>query len=314
MVRVGKLGRYRTIGHSACAIFVLLSMGLLVSCNSATVGSNEGSQLDVMDKVRSLDLMPRQSQPVDDGTAASGRSKSGSRPAMYEGTDVTAVSDERPQPAANGKSFDLNFENTPGYDCRQSGARRYPRRRLHDRSARTGNRQPGLGTAGRQIRHRLRAGKCPAFERRRADPRYCGLSPDTAGRCRGRRACRRSGLQPRTRFRRVGGATAACVGTNAVEADGQLRHQGGYGSRRRDAKPLAHSGHRRGTPHRRRHCAKLRCRLDAWAIGRRFSGYERTAGSDHRGAGKDRGFPAKMVSARTSSSCSRSPASTPSWS
>ncbi len=113
MVRVGKLGRYRTIGHSTCAIFVLLSMGLLVSCNSATVGSNEGSQLDVMDKVRSLDLMPRQSQPVDDGTAASGRSKSGSRPAMYEGTDVTAVSDERPQPAANGKSFDLNFENTP---------------------------------------------------------------------------------------------------------------------------------------------------------------------------------------------------------
>jgi general secretion pathway protein D len=113
MVRVGKSGRYRTIGHSACAVFVLLSMSLLVSCNSATVGSNEGSQLDVMDKVRSLDLLPRQSQPVDDSTATSGRSKGGNRPAMYEGTDVTAVSDERPQPAANGKSFDLNFENAP---------------------------------------------------------------------------------------------------------------------------------------------------------------------------------------------------------
>jgi general secretion pathway protein D len=113
MVRVGKSGRYRTIGHSACAIFILLSMSLLVSCNSATVGSNEGSQLDVMDKVRSLDLLPRQSQSEDTSTATSGRSKGGSRPAMYEGTDVTAVSDERPQPAANGKSFDLNFENTP---------------------------------------------------------------------------------------------------------------------------------------------------------------------------------------------------------
>jgi general secretion pathway protein D len=113
MVRVGKSGRYRTIGHSACAIFVLLSMSMLVSCNSATVGSNEGSQLDVMDKVRSLDLLPRQSELVDDSTATSGRSKGGSRPAMYEGTDVTVVSDERPQPAANGKSFDLNFENTP---------------------------------------------------------------------------------------------------------------------------------------------------------------------------------------------------------
>jgi general secretion pathway protein D len=113
MVRVGKSGRYRTIGHSACAIFVLLSMSMLVSCNSATVGSNEGSQLDVMDKVRSLDLLPRQSELVDDSTATSGRSKGGSRPAMYEGTDATVVSDERPQPAANGKSFDLNFENTP---------------------------------------------------------------------------------------------------------------------------------------------------------------------------------------------------------
>jgi general secretion pathway protein D len=66
-----------------------------------------------MDKVRSLDLQPRQSQPVDASTGTSGQSKSGSRPAMYEGTDITAVSDERPQPAASGKGFDLNFENTP---------------------------------------------------------------------------------------------------------------------------------------------------------------------------------------------------------
>ena len=32
---------------------------------------------------------------------------------MYEGTEVTAVSDERPQPASSGNGFDLNFENTP---------------------------------------------------------------------------------------------------------------------------------------------------------------------------------------------------------
>jgi general secretion pathway protein D len=113
MVRVGKPGRYRTVAHSACAIFILLSTSLLVSCNSATVGSNEGSQLDVMDKVRSLDLLPRQSEPIDAATATSGQGKGSSRPAMYEGTDVTAVSDERPQPASSGKGFDLNFENTP---------------------------------------------------------------------------------------------------------------------------------------------------------------------------------------------------------
>ena len=113
MVRVGKPGRYRTVGHSVRAGFILLSTSLLISCNSATVGSNDGSQLDVMDKVRSLDLQPRQSQPVDASTGTSGQGKSGSRPAMYEGTDITAVSDERPQPVASGKGFDLNFENTP---------------------------------------------------------------------------------------------------------------------------------------------------------------------------------------------------------
>src|SRR5580692_850490 len=114
MVRIGKPGRYRTAGRSACAVFILLSMGLLISCNSATVGSsNDGSQLDIMDKVRSLDLLPRQSQPVNAGTATSGQNRGSGRPMMYEGTDVTAVSDERPQPASSGNGFDLNFENTP---------------------------------------------------------------------------------------------------------------------------------------------------------------------------------------------------------
>src|SRR5580704_3733608 len=114
MVRVGKLGRYPTIVRGICAALILLSTGLLVSCNSAIIGSsNDGSQLDIMDKVRSLDLLPRQPQPVSGGTAASGQNRSSSRPAMYEGTEVTAVSDERPQPASSGNGFDLNFENTP---------------------------------------------------------------------------------------------------------------------------------------------------------------------------------------------------------
>src|SRR3984957_11882759 len=114
MVRVGKLGQYPTIGRGICAALILLSTGLLVSCNSAIIGSsNDGSQLDIMDKVRSLDLLPRQPQPVNGGLATSGQNRGSSRPAMYEGTDVTAVSDERPQPASSGNGFDLNFENTP---------------------------------------------------------------------------------------------------------------------------------------------------------------------------------------------------------
>ncbi|MGY3621022.1 type II secretion system secretin GspD [Bradyrhizobium sp. USDA 10063] len=65
-----------------------------------------------LDKVRSLDLLPRQSQPVN--ALGAGGAQSGSvRAAMYEGSEVTAVSDERLQPTANGNGFDLNFENTP---------------------------------------------------------------------------------------------------------------------------------------------------------------------------------------------------------
>lgn len=112
MVRVGKLGRYPTIGRSVCATFVLLSIGLLASCNSVTTGPTlDGSQIDVLDKVRSLDILPRQPQPVDAATTSSGQR--GSRPVVFEGTEVTAVSDERLQQAANGNGFDLNFENTP---------------------------------------------------------------------------------------------------------------------------------------------------------------------------------------------------------
>jgi general secretion pathway protein D len=90
-------------------------MGLLASCNSATTGTTstkDGSQLDVLDSVRSIDLLPHQSQPVDAVTKMSGQG-GGSRAVMYEGTDVSAVSDARPQPSSSGNGFDLNFENTP---------------------------------------------------------------------------------------------------------------------------------------------------------------------------------------------------------
>jgi general secretion pathway protein D len=115
MVRVGMLGRYRMIGRSVCAAFILSSMGLLASCNSATTGTTstkDGSQLDVLDSVRSIDLLPRQPQPVDAVTKLSSQGGSG-RPVMFEGTEVTAVSDDRPQPSSHGNGFDLNFENTP---------------------------------------------------------------------------------------------------------------------------------------------------------------------------------------------------------
>src|ERR1700744_5567194 len=113
MVRVGRLGRYLAITGSARAAFVVLSLALLTSCNSATINStNDGAQLDIMDKVRSMDLLPRQPQPTSGIATASSQDRDGYE-TMYEGTEVTAVSDARPQPTSSGNGFDLNFENTP---------------------------------------------------------------------------------------------------------------------------------------------------------------------------------------------------------
>jgi general secretion pathway protein D len=114
MVRVGNRGRYPTIRRNIRAALLLISLGVLTSCNSATLGTSvEGSQVDVVDKVKSLDILPRQSQPVSAAALAPSAGSSG-RAAIYEGVEVAVVSDERPQMAsAGGKSFDLNFENAP---------------------------------------------------------------------------------------------------------------------------------------------------------------------------------------------------------
>jgi general secretion pathway protein D len=113
MVRVGKPGRYLTIGRGARAAFIIASMALLASCNPATTSSSpDGAQLDIMDKVKSVDLLPRQSEPVNAAMTSPGQGGS-SRPVMYQGTDVTAVSDQRLQSTSSGNGFDLNFENTP---------------------------------------------------------------------------------------------------------------------------------------------------------------------------------------------------------
>src|SRR5579864_9293448 len=113
MVRVGKPGRYLTIGRSARAVFIIMSMGLLASCNPATTSSSpDGAQLDIIDKVRSVDLLPKQPEPVNAVMTSSGQGGS-ARPVMYQGTDVTAVSDQRLQSTSSGNGFDLNFENTP---------------------------------------------------------------------------------------------------------------------------------------------------------------------------------------------------------
>src|ERR1700736_4382476 len=111
MVRVGNPSRSPTVGRSIGAAFLLLSSGLLASCNSATMSSGDSPDIDVLDKVRSLDILPRQPQQVNAAEANAGQR---SHPVIYEGTEVSGVSQARPpESAATGNRYELNFENTP---------------------------------------------------------------------------------------------------------------------------------------------------------------------------------------------------------
>ena len=110
MDRVGSPSRYPTAVRRFCAAIMLFSASLLTSCNSATLGNGDTADIDVLDKVRSLDILPRQSQPVNASQPNGGPR---GRPAVYDGTEVTDIPEVRPQPIASGNGFDLNFENTP---------------------------------------------------------------------------------------------------------------------------------------------------------------------------------------------------------
>src|SRR5712672_792027 len=110
MVRVANPGWSPPVGRSISIGFLLLSVVLLASCNSATVNSGGGLDIDVIDKVRSLDTLPRYPQQVNAAGANAGQR---SRPVVFPGTEVSDISEARPQPVAPGNGFELNFENTP---------------------------------------------------------------------------------------------------------------------------------------------------------------------------------------------------------
>ena len=66
--------------------------------------------IDVLDKVRSLDILPRYPQQASAPATNTGQR---AQPAVFQGTEVTDIAEARPQPVATGNGFDLNFENTP---------------------------------------------------------------------------------------------------------------------------------------------------------------------------------------------------------
>ncbi len=82
---------------------------LLAGCNALTT-SQEDPGPDVLDKVRSLDLMPRYPQPM---TSPNATADNNSKPQIYTGTVVPVVAAAPVHQAPDGEGYDLNFENTP---------------------------------------------------------------------------------------------------------------------------------------------------------------------------------------------------------
>jgi general secretion pathway protein D len=110
MASVGKRGPSIAVGRTIGAALMLLSIFALASCNSATVNSSGSQDVDVLDKVRSLDILPRYPTQAGTSTTSSGPR---AQPAVFQGTEVTDVGGARPQPSASGSGFDLNFESAP---------------------------------------------------------------------------------------------------------------------------------------------------------------------------------------------------------
>jgi general secretion pathway protein D len=112
MASVGKRCPSLSAGRSIGVALMVTSVLLLASCNSATVntGGTGPGDLDVMDKVRSLDILPRYPTQTGSSTTSSGPR---AQPAVFQGTEMTDVAEPRPQPQASGNGFDLNFEGAP---------------------------------------------------------------------------------------------------------------------------------------------------------------------------------------------------------
>ena len=114
MVGVRKQGPSLSVGRGIGIALLISSVLALASCNSATVnpgGPIANPDVDVTDKVRSLDILPRYPTQIGSSTTSSGPR---AEPMIYQGTEVTDVTSPRQQsPSGGGGGYDLNFETAP---------------------------------------------------------------------------------------------------------------------------------------------------------------------------------------------------------
>src|ERR1700760_3151454 len=112
MVSIGNRRSRTAMFHRMCVLAALLGgAAALSSCNSATMNNAAPADIDPLDKIRSLDIMPKQTDAVGSSRIDTGQH---ARAAVYEGTEVTDIADARMRPVpSSGGGYDLNFENTP---------------------------------------------------------------------------------------------------------------------------------------------------------------------------------------------------------
>ena len=114
MMCVGNKSRFCKAVRSACSLLLALcATALLTCCNFATVGTNGSvapADIDVLDKVRSVDIMPRRTEQVPNTQNNAGQR---GRAAVFEGTEIAEVGDVPTPPQSARGGYDLNFENTP---------------------------------------------------------------------------------------------------------------------------------------------------------------------------------------------------------
>jgi general secretion pathway protein D len=93
------------------AAFFALNLGLLAACAQLPDGRVVSTGPDVMDRVRSLDLLPR--FPQQGAGAGQSGVGAGAKAQVYPGVTIPAVEGAEPRPTPGGEGYELNFENTP---------------------------------------------------------------------------------------------------------------------------------------------------------------------------------------------------------
>ena len=118
MTFVGNQSSRGSALRSACAlVLACCALCLLSSCNLATIGNSPSAptDIDVIDKVKSIDILPRSPTQTGSTTTSSG---SRAQPAVFQGTEITDTGAPHVQSATaggggSGNGFDLNFESAP---------------------------------------------------------------------------------------------------------------------------------------------------------------------------------------------------------